>query len=100
MTWESLTLRGKAKGGVQRDAVPPAFDVLRRQPQARSTAMSLAMHVREDVVSDPAMRYLDTPRLNLLGCMHAGSYTRTSDLLQMDRISRAEWQAHHDDATS
>jgi hypothetical protein len=100
MTWESLTLRGKAKGGVQRDAVPPAFDVLRHQPQARSTAMSLAMHVREDVVSDPAMRYIDTPRLNLIGRMHAGWYTRTSDLFQMDRISRAEWQAHHDDATS
>jgi hypothetical protein len=76
MTWERLTLRGKAKGGVQRDAVPPAFDVLRHQPQTRNTAMSLAMHVREDVVSDPAMRYIDTPRLNLIPslgvCMLAG----------------------------
>jgi hypothetical protein len=38
--------------------------------------MSLAMHVREDVVSDRAMRYIDTPRLNLIGPMHAGWYTR------------------------
>ncbi len=43
----------------------------------------LAMHVREDVVLDPAKHYIDTPRLKLIGRMHAGWYTRTSSLFQV-----------------
>jgi flavin reductase (DIM6/NTAB) family NADH-FMN oxidoreductase RutF len=52
----------------------------------------LAMHVREDVVVDPAKHYIDTPRLNLIARMHAGWYSRTTDLLRLDRISRARWK--------
>jgi flavin reductase (DIM6/NTAB) family NADH-FMN oxidoreductase RutF len=52
----------------------------------------LAMHVRDDLVIDPAKRYIDTPRLKLIGRMHGtGWYARTSDLFQMDRIPRGNW---------
>jgi flavin reductase (DIM6/NTAB) family NADH-FMN oxidoreductase RutF len=56
----------------------------------------LAMHVREDVILDAAKCYIDTPRLRLIGRMHAGWYTRASNLFHMDRISRAEWQIRQD----
>jgi flavin reductase (DIM6/NTAB) family NADH-FMN oxidoreductase RutF len=56
----------------------------------------LAMHVREDVIIDPAKPYINTPKMRLIGRMHGGWYTRTSSLFQMNRISRADWQAHKD----
>ncbi len=53
----------------------------------------LAMHVREDCVLDAAKRYIDTPRLKLIGRMHGrGWYARTHDLFEMNRISAAEWE--------
>jgi len=52
----------------------------------------LAMHVRDDLVLDPAKHYIDTPRLKLIGRMHGtGWYARTSDLFQMNRIPRGNW---------
>jgi flavin reductase (DIM6/NTAB) family NADH-FMN oxidoreductase RutF len=52
----------------------------------------LAMHVRDDLMLDPAKHYVDTPRLKLIGRMHGtGWYARTSDLFQMDRIPRRNW---------
>jgi flavin reductase (DIM6/NTAB) family NADH-FMN oxidoreductase RutF len=57
----------------------------------------LAMHVRDDLVLDPAKNYIDTPRLKLIGRMHgAGWYARTSDLFQMDRIPRGNWILRRD----
>jgi flavin reductase (DIM6/NTAB) family NADH-FMN oxidoreductase RutF len=57
----------------------------------------LAMHVRDDLVLDPAKHYIDTPRLRLIGRMHGtGWYARTSDLFQMDRIPRANWTLRGD----
>ena len=53
----------------------------------------VAMHVREDVILDAGKHYIDTPRLRLIARMHSGWYARTSDLLQMERISRAGWEA-------
>ena len=53
----------------------------------------LAMHVRDDVVLDPAKHYIDTPGLKLIGRMHgSGWYARTTDLFHMDRIPRASWK--------
>jgi flavin reductase (DIM6/NTAB) family NADH-FMN oxidoreductase RutF len=53
----------------------------------------LAMHVREDLVIDPAKHYIDTPKLKLIGRMHgSGWYVRTSDLFSIDRISREAWK--------
>jgi flavin reductase (DIM6/NTAB) family NADH-FMN oxidoreductase RutF len=52
----------------------------------------LAMHVRDDLVIDPAKCYIDTPNLHLIARMHGtGWYARTSDLFEMPRIPRAEW---------
>jgi len=61
----------------------------------------LAMHVRDDLVIDPAKHYIDTPRLKLIGRMHGtGWYARTSDLFQMDRIPRANWTLRGDKKTA
>jgi flavin reductase (DIM6/NTAB) family NADH-FMN oxidoreductase RutF len=59
----------------------------------------LAMHVREDVIIDAAKLNIDTPRLQLIGRMHAGWYARTSNLFQMERISRENWQDSQDNPT-
>jgi flavin reductase (DIM6/NTAB) family NADH-FMN oxidoreductase RutF len=56
-------------------------------------ARILAMHVRDDLVLDPAKYHIDTPGLKLIGRMHgAGWYARTSDLFRMDRIPRDAWK--------
>jgi flavin reductase (DIM6/NTAB) family NADH-FMN oxidoreductase RutF len=61
----------------------------------------LAMHVRDDLVLDPVKHYIDTPRLKLIGRMHGtGWYARTTDLFQMDRISRANWTLRGDKKTT
>ncbi len=58
----------------------------------------LAMHVRDDLVIDPAKHYIDTPKLRLIGRMHGtGWYARTSDLFQMDRIPRSKWTLRGDE---
>ncbi len=51
----------------------------------------LAMHIREDAVMDGGRR-IDTAALKLIGRMHGSSYTRTSDLFQMERITPADWR--------
>jgi flavin reductase (DIM6/NTAB) family NADH-FMN oxidoreductase RutF len=52
----------------------------------------VAMHVRKDVILDPSKHHIDTPKLKLIGRMHAtGWYARTSDLFEMERIARASW---------
>ncbi len=61
----------------------------------------LAMHVRDDLVIDPAKHYIDTPGLKLIGRMHGtGWYARTSDLFRMDRIPRADWTLRSDKKTT
>ena len=53
----------------------------------------VAMHVHDEFVLDPAKRYIDTPKLRLIGRMHgSGWYARTSDLFEMNRISPAQWK--------
>jgi flavin reductase (DIM6/NTAB) family NADH-FMN oxidoreductase RutF len=52
----------------------------------------VAMHVHDDLVLDPAKRYIDTPKMKLIGRMHGmGWYARTSDLIEMPRIPLSEW---------
>jgi flavin reductase (DIM6/NTAB) family NADH-FMN oxidoreductase RutF len=53
----------------------------------------LAMPVREDVVLDGKRHYVDTPKMNFIGRMHGGWYTRASNLFRLERISCAEWKA-------
>ncbi len=52
------------------------------------------MHVRDDCVMDAARRYIDTPKLGLVGRMHGrGWYARTTDRVEVPRLTYAEWQA-------
>jgi flavin reductase (DIM6/NTAB) family NADH-FMN oxidoreductase RutF len=54
----------------------------------------LAMHVRDDAVMDAEKRYIDTPKLDLVGRMHGGGwYTRTTDRIEVPRITVADWDA-------
>lgn len=54
----------------------------------------LAAHVRDDCVLDAAKAYIDTPKLGLIGRMHGrGWYTRTTDRIEIPRLTVAEWQA-------
>lgn len=54
----------------------------------------LAMHVRDDAVMDPVKHYIDTPKLDLVGRMHGrGWYTRTTDRVEVARVTLAEWEA-------
>jgi flavin reductase (DIM6/NTAB) family NADH-FMN oxidoreductase RutF len=53
----------------------------------------LAMHVRDDAVLDRDRRYIDTPKLDLIGRMHgAGWYARTTDRFEMPRIPVKDWK--------
>ncbi|PZW40049.1 flavin reductase (DIM6/NTAB) family NADH-FMN oxidoreductase RutF [Humitalea rosea] len=52
----------------------------------------LAMHVRDDCVLDPVKHYIDSPKLGLVGRMHGrGWYARTTDRLEIPRMTPAEW---------
>jgi len=54
----------------------------------------VAQYVRDDCVLDAAKFYIDTPKLELVGRMHGrGWYARTTDRIEIPRISVAEWEA-------
>lgn len=55
----------------------------------------LAMHVRDDCVLNAEKHYIDTPKLELIGRMHGrGWYAKTTDRLEIRRISLADWAAN------
>jgi flavin reductase (DIM6/NTAB) family NADH-FMN oxidoreductase RutF len=54
----------------------------------------VAQYVRDDCVLDAAKFYIDTPKLELVGRMHGrGWYARTTDRIEIPRISVADWEA-------
>ena len=54
----------------------------------------LAMHVRDDCMSDPARFHVDTPKLDLIGRMHGrGWYARTTDREEVPRIALKDRQS-------
>jgi flavin reductase (DIM6/NTAB) family NADH-FMN oxidoreductase RutF len=54
----------------------------------------IAQYVRDDCVLDAAKFYIDTPKLGLVGRMHGrGWYVRTTDRIEIPRISVEEWEA-------
>jgi flavin reductase (DIM6/NTAB) family NADH-FMN oxidoreductase RutF len=54
----------------------------------------VGMHIRDELMLDPARHYVDTPGLRLVGRMHGrGWYARTTDLVDVPRITAAEWLA-------
>ena len=62
---------------------------------ARSLVLGevLSMHVRPDAVRDQKRFYIETSKLNLVGRMQGNSYVRTSDVMELPRISVEAWQA-------
>lgn len=51
------------------------------------------IHIRDGLV-DPRRYYVETEKLRLIGRMHGrGWYARTTDLFDMPRLSRADWEA-------
>jgi flavin reductase (DIM6/NTAB) family NADH-FMN oxidoreductase RutF len=56
-----------------------------------------AMHIADAAVMDPEKCYIDSPALGLVGRLHgAGWYTRTSDRMEVKRVSAADWMARKD----
>ena len=54
----------------------------------------VAVHINDDCVLDAAKCYVDTPKLGLVGRMHGrGWYTRTTDRIEVPRLSVEEWEA-------
>lgn len=54
----------------------------------------VGVHIQDDCVLDAAKCYVDTPKMNLVGRMHGrGWYTRTTDRLEVPRMTVAEWEA-------
>jgi flavin reductase (DIM6/NTAB) family NADH-FMN oxidoreductase RutF len=52
----------------------------------------LMAHIADDAVIDAGRCYIDTPKLDLIGRMHAGGmYTRTRDQFEQPRITVGEW---------
>jgi flavin reductase (DIM6/NTAB) family NADH-FMN oxidoreductase RutF len=51
----------------------------------------LAMHVNDDAVIDAMRCCIDTPKLRLVGRMHANSYVRTPDIVALPRLSLGSW---------
>jgi flavin reductase (DIM6/NTAB) family NADH-FMN oxidoreductase RutF len=78
---------------------PVAFECDMRQlvPLGANTLVLgniLAAHIRDDCVLDAAKCYVDTPKMALVGRMHGrGGYARTTDIVDVPRISAADWQA-------
>ncbi len=55
------------------------------------------VHVPDDLVMDGPNCIVDTPKLGLIGAMHAAKfYSRTNDMLEMIRPTWAEWVAKAD----
>lgn len=54
----------------------------------------VGLHIADDCVLDAARFYVDTPKLGLVGRMHGrGWYARTTDRIEVPRMSVAEWEA-------
>jgi hypothetical protein len=53
----------------------------------------LAMHISDHAVLDAAHCMIDTPRLQLVGRMHAHHYVHTSDIFNMPTIPVDTWNS-------
>jgi flavin reductase (DIM6/NTAB) family NADH-FMN oxidoreductase RutF len=52
----------------------------------------VAMHVADAAVIDADRHYVDTARLDLIGRMEGGWYTRTTERFELPNIPLAEWE--------
>jgi flavin reductase (DIM6/NTAB) family NADH-FMN oxidoreductase RutF len=49
------------------------------------------VHVRDEAVIDPQRQYIDATKLDLIGRMEGGWYTKTSDRFEMPNIPLEDW---------
>jgi flavin reductase (DIM6/NTAB) family NADH-FMN oxidoreductase RutF len=60
-----------------------------------------AMHIADDCMLDAQRHYVDTPKLDLVGRMHAaGWYARTGDLFHLNKIDRCFYEAEDESAAT
>jgi len=52
----------------------------------------LHIHIRDDLMIDPARFYVDVPKLDAVGRLNAAAYARISDRFEMPRMSVDEWR--------
>ncbi|MCW8084745.1 flavin reductase family protein [Sabulicella glaciei] len=58
----------------------------------------LAMHIADEAMLDVEKKYVDTPKLGLVGRMHGrGWYARTTDRVEVPRIALKDWQSRKGD---
>lgn len=74
-------------------------------PLSQTSAVVLgrvfAMHIADDCLLDAQRHYVDTPKLDLVGRMHAaGWYARTSDLFHLDKIDASFYETEDESAAS
>jgi hypothetical protein len=51
----------------------------------------LMVHVQDDAVGDAKRQYVDAVKLDLIGRMEGGWYTRTRDRIEMPPIALENW---------
>jgi hypothetical protein len=49
------------------------------------------MHIRDEAVIDPQRHYIDAEKLDLIGRMEGGWYTRTTERFEMPPIALEDW---------
>jgi flavin reductase (DIM6/NTAB) family NADH-FMN oxidoreductase RutF len=51
----------------------------------------LLVHIHDEAVIDPQRQYIDTSKLDLIGRMEGGWYTKTRDRFEMPAIALEDW---------
>jgi hypothetical protein len=52
----------------------------------------LMVHVRDEAVTNAARQHVDAEKLDLIGRMEGGWYTRTRERLEMPAIALEDWK--------
>jgi flavin reductase (DIM6/NTAB) family NADH-FMN oxidoreductase RutF len=93
-----LMLAPSARVGVPRIAAAPVSMECSFMQEVRLGSFSLVlgtilfMHIRDDAVRDAERLYIDAEKLDLIGRMEGGWYTRTLDRFEMPAIALADWK--------
>jgi flavin reductase (DIM6/NTAB) family NADH-FMN oxidoreductase RutF len=93
-----LALVPSTRVGVPRIAAAPVSMECSFMQEVRLGSFSLVlgrilfMHIRDDAVRDSEKLYVDAEKLDLIGRMEGGWYTRTQDRFEMPAIALADWK--------
>jgi flavin reductase (DIM6/NTAB) family NADH-FMN oxidoreductase RutF len=93
-----LALASSARVDVPRIAAAPVSMECSFMQEVRLGSFSLVLgkilfvHIRDDAVRDAEKLYVDAEKLDLIGRMEGGWYTRTQDRFEMPAIALADWR--------